>query len=157
MHFFWLNSSVQKLLHFLKASLQLQFFMKARTREKWCIQLGCLYTLNNITLYFGPIFVVCIIQYKYSYVPAINVSISEDKVNSLANNATTKMNASLVELRRLFLVENMLDSIKFGLCLWVLTYIGSWFNAMTLVLMTWVGLFTIPKVNWIHWIHNSRA
>merc|ERR1712048_1386553 len=75
-----------------------------------------------------------------------NVSISEDKVNSLANNATTKLNASLVELRRLFLVENMLDSIKFGLSLWVLTYIGSWFNAMTLVLMSWVGLFTIPKV-----------
>merc|ERR1712095_29945 len=34
-------------------------------------------------------------------VAAINVSISEDKVNSLANNATTKLNASLVELRRL--------------------------------------------------------
>merc|ERR1712111_179712 len=64
----------------------------------------------------------------------------------LANNATTKLNDSLVELRRLFLVENMLDSIKFGLSLWVLTYIGSWFNAMTLVLMSWVGLFTIPKV-----------
>merc|ERR1711983_618711 len=76
----------------------------------------------------------------------INLTVSEEKVNSLANNATTKLNASLVELRRLFLVENMLDSIKFGLSLWVLTYIGSWFNAMTLVLMSWVGLFTIPKV-----------
>ena len=64
--------------------------------------------------------------------------------------ARTKLNASLVKLCRLFLVENMLDSIKFGLSLWVLTYIGSWFNAMTLVLMSWVGLFTIPKVNWIH-------
>jgi hypothetical protein len=30
--------------------------------------------------------------------------------------------------------------------LWVLTYIGSWFNAMTLVLISWVALFTIPKV-----------
>merc|ERR1711950_37000 len=58
----------------------------------------------------------------------------------------TKLNASLVELRRLFLVESMADSVKFGLSLWVLTYIGSWFNAMTLVLMSWVGLFTIPKV-----------
>ena len=40
----------------------------------------------------------------------------------------------------------MLDSIKFGLSLWLLTYIGSWFNAMTLVILSWVGLFTIPKV-----------
>lgn len=77
----------------------------------------------------------------------VSLSIPEDKVNSLANNATTKLNAGLLELRRLFLVENMLDSIKFGLSLWVLTYIGSWFNAMTLVLMSWVGLFTVPKVS----------
>ena len=76
----------------------------------------------------------------------INLTVSEDKVNQIANNATNKLNASLVELRRLFLVENMLDSVKFGLSLWVLTYIGSWFNAMTLILMSWVGLFTIPKV-----------
>jgi hypothetical protein len=40
----------------------------------------------------------------------------------------------------------MLDSIKFGLSLWVLTYIGSWFNAMTLILLSWVGLFSIPKI-----------
>merc|ERR1712072_1284883 len=68
------------------------------------------------------------------------------KSNQIANNATNKLNASLLELRRLFLVENMLDSIKFGLSLWVLTYIGSWFNAMTLILLSWVGLFSIPKV-----------
>ena len=48
--------------------------------------------------------------------------------------------------RRLFMVENMLDSIKFGLSLWVLTYIGSWFNAMTLLILGWIGLFSIPKV-----------
>jgi hypothetical protein len=41
----------------------------------------------------------------------------------------------------------MLDSIKFGLSLWLLTYIGSWFNAMTLIILFWVGLFTIPKVS----------
>ena len=67
-------------------------------------------------------------------------------MNQLATTTTTKANACLLELRRLFLVENMLDSVKFGLSLWVLTYIGSWFNAMTLVIMAWVGIFTVPKV-----------
>merc|ERR1712020_747708 len=76
----------------------------------------------------------------------INLTVSEEKVNQIANNATNKLNASLLELRRLFLVENMLDSIKFGLSLWVLTYIGSWFNAMTLIILSWVGLFTTPKI-----------
>jgi len=76
----------------------------------------------------------------------INLTVSEDKVNQFANNATNKLNTSLLELRRLFLVENMLDSVKFGLSLWVLTYIGSWFNAMTLILLSWVGLFSVPKI-----------
>ena len=76
----------------------------------------------------------------------MDVTVSPERVNELANKATDKLNNAILELRRLFLVENMMDSIKFGLSLWVLTYIGSWFNAMTLVLISWVGLFTIPKV-----------
>lgn len=40
----------------------------------------------------------------------------------------------------------MVDTIKFGLSLWLLTYIGAWFNALTLVILAWVGLFTLPKV-----------
>lgn len=75
-----------------------------------------------------------------------NLTIPSEKVQNLAATATEKTNCALTELRRLFLVENMLDSIKFGLSLWLLTYIGSWFNAMTLIILSWVGLFTIPKV-----------
>jgi len=37
------------------------------------------------------------------------------------------------------------DSLKFGLMLWVLTYIGAWFNGMTLLIMALVGVFSIPK------------
>ena len=75
------------------------------------------------------------------------MTIPPERVNEFAGKATDKMNCGIKELRRLFMVENMLDSIKFGLSLWVLTYIGSWFNAMTLIIMAWVGLFTIPKVS----------
>lgn len=51
-----------------------------------------------------------------------------------------------VELRRLFLVENMVDTIKFGLSLWLLTYVGSWFNFLTLVILAWIGAFSLPKL-----------
>jgi hypothetical protein len=76
----------------------------------------------------------------------MDVTIAPERVNEIANKATSKLNCAILDLRRLFLVENMMDSIKFGLSLWVLTYIGSWFNAMTLIIMSWVGLFTIPKI-----------
>ena len=75
------------------------------------------------------------------------MTIPAEKVNDYATRGTEKLNCALKELRRLCMVENMLDSIKFGLSLWVLTYIGSWFNAMTLLIMGWVGLFSVPKVS----------
>ena len=58
------------------------------------------------------------------YVLGMDVTIAPERVNEFANKATNKLNGAIVELRRLFLVENMMDSIKFGLSLWVLTYIG---------------------------------
>merc|ERR1711941_95692 len=123
----------------------------------------CYYSLISVAAYCSLTALLAVLSLKiYTYVMVtflkketanplakcseINLTVSEEKVNQIANNATNKLNASLLELRRLFLVENMLDSIKFGLSLWVLTYIGSWFNAMTLILLSWVGLFSIPKV-----------
>merc|ERR1739838_222892 len=124
----------------------------------------CYYSLISVCAYGSLTALLAVLSLKvYTYVMVtflkkevpcnplakvaeLNLEIPEEKISSIANNASTKLNATLLELRRLFLVENTLDSIKFGLSLWVLTYIGSWFNAMTLVLMSWVGLFTIPKV-----------
>lgn len=124
----------------------------------------CYYSLISVCAYGSLTALLAVLSLKvYTYVMVtflkkevpcnplakvaeLNLEIPEEKISSIANNASTKLNATLLELRRLFLVENMLDSIKFGLSLWVLTYIGSWFNAMTLVLISWAGLFTIPKV-----------
>merc|ERR1712038_253948 len=79
-------------------------------------------------------------------VAAMEVTIPSDKVSELSNGLADKLNCRLSELRRLFLVENMVDTIKFGLSLWCLTYVGSWFNAMTLVILAWVTAFTVPKI-----------
>ncbi|XP_059086919.1 reticulon-1-A-like isoform X1 [Tigriopus californicus] len=87
---------------------------------------------------------------KYS---SVDTSISQDKVNSVASCMGDKLNTAVTEIRRLVLVENMLDSVKFGLSLWFLTYIGNWFNAMTLVILAWVALFTVPKV----YLNNKAA
>lgn len=79
--------------------------------------------------------------------------IPQDKIDGLSGCVGGKLNLGLSELRRLFLVENMFESIKFGASLWFLTYIGSWFNAMTLVILAWVAVFSVPKI----YLNNQAA
>lgn len=95
------------------------------------------------------------------------LALPQEKVQQIANVGVVHINAFLAELRRLFLVEDLVDSIKFGLLLWCLTYLGAWFNGMTLVILGeytfilcnkffllyllnfftgFVSLFTLPKV-----------
>jgi len=81
-----------------------------------------------------------------SRIAAMEVTIPSDKVSELSTGLAEKLNCGLGELRRLFLVENMVDTVKFGLSLWCLTYIGSWFNAMTLLILSWITAFTVPKI-----------
>lgn len=76
----------------------------------------------------------------------LDITLKEEKVSRVTQTILQHVNRSLLELRRLFLIEDFLDSIKFGLMLWVLTYIGSWFNGMTLVILLVVAVFTVPKV-----------
>ncbi|KAM8716011.1 hypothetical protein ACLKA7_002972 [Drosophila subpalustris] len=76
----------------------------------------------------------------------LDLTLSQEKVQHIAGVAVAHLNGFTAELRRLFLVEDMIDSIKFGVILWVFTYIGAWFNGMTLVILAFVSLFTLPKV-----------
>merc|ERR1712038_934811 len=76
----------------------------------------------------------------------LDVNIPPEKVADMTGFLVDVLNPSIMELRRLFLLESIFDTIKFILCLWGLTYIGSWFNMMTLVILTWVGFFTLPLV-----------
>lgn len=59
----------------------------------------------------------------------------QEKVQDVVLVSVNHVNAFLAELRRLFLVEDLVDSLKFGLLLWALTYLGSWFNGITLVVL----------------------
>jgi len=124
----------------------------------------CYYSLISVCAYTSLSVLLLVLAVKlYSYVmvmlkkaepgsdplakvAAMEVTIPSDKVSELSNGLADKLNCCLSELRRLFLVENMVDTIKFGLSLWCLTYIGSWFNAMTLVILAWVTAFTVPKI-----------
>lgn len=76
----------------------------------------------------------------------LDLTLPTSKVHEVADIAVANANAAVTELRRLFLVEDFVDSIKFGFLLWCLTYLGSWFNGMTLIIILVVALFTLPKI-----------
>ncbi|KAK7493492.1 hypothetical protein BaRGS_00015203 [Batillaria attramentaria] len=76
----------------------------------------------------------------------MDITLKEEKVSRVTQTVLQHVNRSVCELRRLFLIEDLVDSIKFGLLLWVLTYVGSWFNGMTLIILLVIDLFTLPKI-----------
>ena len=76
----------------------------------------------------------------------LDLTVPAEKVHKIADVAVAHANAAVSELRRLFLVEDFVDSLKFGVLLWCLTYVGSWFNGMTLIIIEVIALFTLPKV-----------
>merc|ERR1719270_1375249 len=81
-----------------------------------------------------------------SMVEALPVTVPAETISNMSPCVAGSINKMTTELRRLFLVEDMVDTIKFGLSLWLLTYIGSWFNMLTLLILAWIILFASPKL-----------
>ncbi|XP_063300049.1 reticulon-4 isoform X1 [Pelobates fuscus] len=75
-----------------------------------------------------------------------NVGVSEDLVKKYSDVALNHINCTIKELRRLFLVEDLVDSLKFAVLMWVFTYIGALFNGLTLLILALISLFSIPVI-----------
>lgn len=75
-----------------------------------------------------------------------DVDIPKDKAVEVVEVSIDQINRLTKELKRLFLVEDIVDSIKFGLLLWVLSYVGAWFNALTLIIIDFILLFSLPRL-----------
>merc|ERR1712224_579983 len=56
-----------------------------------------------------------------------------------------KLNSILAKLKSVLLVENVLESIKFAVAMYLLTYIGA-LNGLTIVTLAWIGIFSLPRV-----------
>jgi len=76
----------------------------------------------------------------------VDLTVPADRVAGLSHTATDVVNSAIGELRRLFLAESILDTAKFGASLYCLTYIGCWFNLLTLVIVAWCALFSLPRL-----------
>lgn len=64
-----------------------------------------------------------------------DIALPVNKSEAFAAVAVVHLNAFFAEIRRLFLVEDLLETAKFAVLLYVLTYIGSWFNGFSLAIL----------------------
>ncbi|XP_046699345.1 reticulon-4b isoform X6 [Silurus meridionalis] len=74
------------------------------------------------------------------------VSLPDEVVRKYSDTALGRINTAINELRRLFLVEDLVDSLKFAVLMWILTYVGALFNGLTLLILGLVAMFTCPVV-----------
>lgn len=75
-----------------------------------------------------------------------DVGLSEETVHKYSDLALERLNVWIVELRRLFLVEDLVDSLKFAVLMWVFTYVGALFNGLTLLILALIGVFSCPVI-----------
>ncbi|XP_008577057.1 PREDICTED: reticulon-4 isoform X1 [Galeopterus variegatus] len=74
------------------------------------------------------------------------VALSEELVQKYSNSALGHVNCTIKELRRLFLVDDLVDSLKFAVLMWVFTYVGALFNGLTLLILALISLFSVPVI-----------
>ncbi|XP_048457434.1 reticulon-1-A-like isoform X8 [Rhincodon typus] len=75
-----------------------------------------------------------------------DVAVSDELVRKYSDIGLSYINRVITELRRLFLVEDLVDSLKFSVLMWLLTYVGALFNGLSLLIIALVAVFSIPVV-----------
>ncbi|XP_026880726.1 reticulon-4a isoform X3 [Electrophorus electricus] len=75
-----------------------------------------------------------------------DVTVPAETVQNYADATLEHVNAAVKELRRLFLVEDLVDSLKFAVLMWILTYVGSLFNGLTILIIVHVAAFSWPVI-----------
>ncbi|KAL7987214.1 hypothetical protein Chor_006133 [Crotalus horridus] len=75
-----------------------------------------------------------------------DVAVSKELVQKYSHVVLGHLNSTIKELRRLFLVDDLVDSLKFAVLMWVFTYVGALFNGLTLLILALISLFSIPII-----------
>ncbi|XP_025004260.1 reticulon-4 isoform X6 [Gallus gallus] len=75
-----------------------------------------------------------------------DVAVSEELIQKYSSVVLGHINGTVKELRRLFLVDDLVDSLKFAVLMWVFTYVGALFNGLTLLILALISLFSVPVI-----------
>ncbi|XP_057676831.1 reticulon-2b [Corythoichthys intestinalis] len=71
-------------------------------------------------------------------------SLTDKEMVMLVEEAVLLMAFAVTELKRLLFIENILDSLKFVLLLYMLTYVGVLTTGLTLIITAAIVLFSFP-------------
>lgn len=74
-----------------------------------------------------------------------DVTLPKDQMADVARRLTDHANEVIVQARDVFLLTNIGASVKFGVLLYLMTYIGARFNLLTLCISGTVLAFFLPK------------
>ncbi|XP_034471517.1 reticulon-3 isoform X1 [Hippoglossus hippoglossus] len=75
-----------------------------------------------------------------------DVSIPPETFRKHVDASLTYINRALKQMSRLFLVEDLVDSLKLAVVMWLLTYVGAVFNGITILILADILLFALPPV-----------
>ncbi|KAM9251707.1 reticulon-3 [Cariama cristata] len=92
----------------------------------------------------------------------LDVTVSPETFQAYATAVAFHLNQALRFLLRLFLVEDLVDSVRLAMIMWLLTYVGAVFNGITLLILAELLAFTLPplyekyKVQIDHYVGITR-
>uniref|UniRef100_A0A4W2HLL1 Reticulon n=1 Tax=Bos indicus x Bos taurus TaxID=30522 RepID=A0A4W2HLL1_BOBOX len=76
----------------------------------------------------------------------VDITLSSEAFHNYVNAAMVHINRALKLIIRLFLVEDLVDSLKLAVFMWLMTYVGAVFNGITLLILAELLVFSIPIV-----------
>ncbi|XP_063800967.1 reticulon-3 isoform X2 [Pseudophryne corroboree] len=75
-----------------------------------------------------------------------DITLSSDSFQKILNASLVHINRAVKYIMRLFLVEDLVDSLKLALLMWLMTYVGAVFNGITLLILGVLVAFSAPVV-----------
>ncbi|KAG9274149.1 reticulon-3-like isoform X1 [Astyanax mexicanus] len=75
-----------------------------------------------------------------------DVSVPPETFRKHVDASLTYINRALKKMSRLFLVEDLVDSLKLAVAMWLLTYVGAVFNGITILILADILIFSVPPL-----------
>ncbi|XP_077788521.1 reticulon-2 isoform X1 [Podarcis muralis] len=73
-----------------------------------------------------------------------DLGLSKEQLERLTERVVFYVTSGTKSLQRLFLVDDLVESIKFAFLFYILTYVGAVFNGLTLLILGVISAFTFP-------------
>ncbi|XP_052416619.1 reticulon-3 isoform X1 [Carassius gibelio] len=75
-----------------------------------------------------------------------DVTVPPETFRKHVDTCLTHVNRVLKKMSRLFLVEDLVDSLKLAVVMWLMTYVGAVFNGITILILADILLFSVPPI-----------